>query len=113
MHTYLCHILHVGHLFGLSHMAHNTDVQWEDNLRVGGHQAVLQEAVWLHTEEPCGELGHTIALAVHEEAAAVSMQDGAQAPQNLEDHTLHADAFLHVLHQIEQHHALLHLAQLA
>lgn len=110
--THLCHILHVHHLLGLSHMAHNPNVQWEYDLRVRGHQAVLQEAIWLHAEEPCGKFGYAIALAVHKEAAAVSMQDGAEASQDLEDDTLHIDILLHVLHQFKQCCTLFHLAQL-
>lgn len=93
-------------------MAHDPNVQREEDLGVRRHQAVLQGAAGLHAEEARGELGRAIALAVHEEAAAVGMQDGAETPQDLEDHALHVHALLHVLHQLEQGRALLHLAQL-
>lgn len=39
--THLPHVLDVHRLLGLSHVAHDPDVQWEDDLRVRRHQAVL------------------------------------------------------------------------
>jgi hypothetical protein len=94
-------------------MAHNPNVQGEDDLRVRGHQAILQKAVRLHAEEPRSKFSYAIALAVHKEAAAVGMQDGAEAPQDLEDHTFHIDTLLHVLHQFKKCCTLFHLAQLS
>lgn len=98
--SYLLDILHIDVFFGHRHVADDSQVQRVDDLGVWRHHAVVQLGLVADVEEPRGELPDAVPLPVHEEAAAVGVDQGAEPLQNLEHHLLHVDVFLHVFDQL-------------
>lgn len=81
-------------------MADYSQVQRVDDLRVRRYHTVVQLGVCADVEEPGGKLCDAVPLPVHEQAAAVSMDQGTDPNQDLEDHLLHVHIFLHVFDQV-------------
>lgn len=90
-------------------MADDTQVQRVDDLRVGRHHALVKLGLRVDVEEAGGELTDAVPLAVHEEAAAVGMDERADPLHDLEHDPLHVDVLLHVLDQFVHDLALLEL----
>lgn len=97
---YLFDIFDVNRLLSECHVANYSQVQRVDDLRVRRHHAVFQHRVLVDVEEPGGELSDAIPLPVHEQAAAVRMDQSAEALQDFEDHFFHVDVLLHVFDQV-------------
>lgn len=98
--SYLWDIFHINSLLGHGHVADYSQVERVDDFRVWWHHAVVQEGVFGDIEEPGGELGDAVPLPVHEQAAAVGVDESGDPLQDLEDHFLHVDALLHVFDQV-------------
>lgn len=90
-------------------MADDAQVQRVDDLRVGRHHALVKLGLRVDVEEAGGELADAVPLAVHEEAAAVGMDERTDPLHDLEHDPLHVDVLLHVLDQFVHDLALLEL----
>lgn len=90
-------------------MADDAQVQRVDDLRVGRHHALVKLGLRVDVEEAGGELTDAVPLAVHEEAAAVGMDERTDPLHDLEHDPLHVDVLLHVLDQFVHDLALLEL----
>lgn len=110
--SYLCNILHIDGLLGLSHMSYNTDVQREDDLRVWRHHTVIELRIFINIEETCSQLGDAVPLSIHEQATPVGVDQSADSLQNLKNHLLHIDVLLHVCNEIVEYRSLLYRAYL-
>lgn len=97
---YLSHIFYINSLLGLGNMADYSHVQRVDDLRVRWHHAVLQHRLHVDIKEPCGELADSVPLPVHEQAAAVGVDERTDSLQDLKDHFFHVDVLLHVFDQV-------------
>lgn len=109
LHSYLPDIFHIDVFLAEGHVAHYSQVQRVDDLGVWRHHAVVQLGVLAHVEEPGGQLPDAVPLPVHEQAAAVGVDQGADPPQDLEDHLLHVDVLLHVFDQVVHDSAFFNL----
>lgn len=98
--SYLPDIFHIDVFFGQGHVADNSQVQRVDDLRVWRYHAVVQLGIFADVEEPGGELRNAVPLPVHEQAAAVGVDQGTDPVQDLEHHFLHVDVLLHVFDQV-------------
>lgn len=108
---YLFDIFHIDILLGQRHIAHDSQVQRVDDLRVWLHHTVVQHRIHVDVEEPGGQLSNAVPLPVHEEAAAVRVDQSADSLQDLEDHFLHVDIFLHVFDDVIHQLAFLNLEE--
>lgn len=98
--SYLCDIFHVDGLLGQGHVADYPHVKRVDDLRVRWHHAGLHLCLRVDVEEPGGELPDAVPLPVHEQAAAVGVDERTDPRQDLEHHLFHVDVLLHVFDQV-------------
>lgn len=98
--SYLPDIFHIDVFLGQGHVADYSQVQRVDDLRVWRYHAIVQLGILVDVEEPGGELPDAVPLPVHEQAAAVGVDQGTDPFEDLENHLLHVDVLLHVFDQV-------------